>query len=333
MGCGPRVFTPGRLPCRRHLRINSPPFYVVVRPKVSPQFRHSTLARPPGSPSWRPRHHALPLKSRRDRKRGLGRMDDRSSLDPLYRQSSLDSELLPLSRDDLFVPGCPTQRDRLLTNELTGEIKLGGNCQKPSCPWCGPVAAHRRAEAMARSHPEFLMTITQAPREGWDRIRRGINKLLDRLRARHPNAEVVYVVENDPNGDDAPHIHGLVHSAPTLTGATLSEVAALTGFGPEVNLQRLPDFRRGTKAFESAASMCSRYMLKGVVYEKVGTPQAAEGLRLHLEANGGRLEHHTRGFYRGPDGEPVSVRDAVSNTRPPDRGWTVVPNRESVVIP
>jgi hypothetical protein len=116
--------------------------------------------------------------------------------------------------------------------------------------------------------------------------------------------EWVWHVEPNPAGTGH-HVHAWEHGA-FVPQARLSDLAASVGMGP---------FARISKIRSSLGA--GRYGLKGLTYGLKGVQAEDEGVS-YLRANGSRLTHQSRGFFRGPSGARLSVKAADRAARTSD---------------
>lgn len=227
------------------------------------------------------------------------------------RDSSLDTSPTCRPLDDggttPDIPCCP-KRGHENVYDLTTGVVLPKPCQMVSCPHCGPLQVLRRKNAVTYSRPEanFTLTFPGGIKRGFDSIRRGVNRFTEFLRRRGHKAQIAWVVEDDP-GDDGQHVHGVLHSAPTLTEPTVQEIAQSAGFGPQATVRQ---FRTGAHAAEEA-SIASGYLFKTVTGHPLRSQAAADGLQAFLSLNGGHAGHSTRAFFRTPDGATVTATTAT----------------------
>jgi hypothetical protein len=222
----------------------------------------------------------------------------------------------PLRKEREGYDYCPNARPSKLMHSETGEL-LPAPCQLPTCPHCGPLRLHYLADAVETSHPEVHIVLTLAP-TGFDKIKQGIKGFAQRLRRLgHEAFQYVFVRESNPR-DTGSHLHLLAHGCENLDEATVQEIADLTGFGTDVVVIPFKKkFRTGWREAEIAhRAASSKYLFKTVIYKPLRSIGAAEAMETHLIHNDGRAEHHSRMFYRDPDGKAMTATDAVRAARP-----------------
>jgi hypothetical protein len=166
-------------------------------------------------------------------------------------------------------------------------------CGANACRWCGPVNALQTARAIALAEPERSYLLTLAG-ESFGDVRGKVKRVRYRLRERYPGWSDCWHVEPNPSGDGQHHVHGLQHGTGRVDVEILRSAAVREGFGRWVGLRRV---RRADAAamygVKLAALSAAAYSLKGV----------GADLETFLEANGGRMVHASRGFWReGGDG-------------------------------
>jgi hypothetical protein len=94
----------------------------------------------------------------------------------------------------------------------------------------------------------------------------------------------------------------------------LAEAASHAGMGITDLKTNRPQFLTGTEGVAKAAR--GMYVFKWARDNPVGSPEAAEGLVQHLELNGGRLLHNTRGFFGDQTREQALWHQPISLTEP-----------------
>ncbi len=173
-----------------------------------------------------------------------------------------------------------------------------------------------KAVEMARA--ERFLTFTEAG-EDWQTIRARMNRIGGDLRQLRGCAwNVVYFVE--PNARRGQHhVHGL-QWGPFTDEERLSEVASSRGMGKRVQVEPVESVGAATGY---GMKMARRF------HPEVGPD--AEALRRYLDANGGRLIHASRGFWRDSSGRRLGgIREAISATRGTVRGrWVLLPEEEA----
>lgn len=185
-------------------------------------------------------------------------------------------------------------------SESTGAM-VPARCGAHGCSHCAPINARITAAAVALASPERFFTLTKVG-PTWRDTRRQMHAFTQALRRRGIRWQHVYSVETNPKGTGH-HLHGYQHGQ-YVPQADLSTLAESAGMGFRVDI-RQAKFGDGSYPFKAAY---------GAIYGMKATKdpnQRADVLYGFLEANGGRLEHHTRGFFRDPkSGEPLTLVEA-----------------------
>lgn len=167
-------------------------------------------------------------------------------------------------------------------NLKTGELRPLW-CGANGCRYCGWVKAARTAKALRGSEPSTFLTLTDLP-TGWAKVRETLKVLRRSLTRAGYRFEMAWVIEADQH---RPHAHALAHGN-VPTAPVLAEHATRAGLGPETDVR-------------PAEPVHSGYLMKMPL---------AQHTAPHLRANGGRLLHHTRAFFR-VEGEPATYTDLV----------------------
>lgn len=169
-------------------------------------------------------------------------------------------------------------------NLYSGELSAH-RCGANICAPCVKVKARQIIRAVGASDPEAMLTLTLAAEEFTTNQHR-MRMLRQSLQRAGYSFEWCWVVEcNDErlnywgNPFHDHHVHAVVHGG-VPDPVTLSEHAQRAGFGRRADV-RAADENAGT------------YVLKS--FRKLKSPI---DLPHRLWVNGGRLEHHTRGFIR-----------------------------------
>jgi hypothetical protein len=190
---------------------------------------------------------------------------------------------------------CPNANGLVLISQSTGNV-LPLRCRRNTCPVCVLINARRRALAIAGSRPERAILLTRAG-ESWDILRARVNRVgYDIRQLVGPEFQWVWHAEPNPSGDGQHHVHAWTHGA-YVDHAKLSEIADSRGFGEFARINRV-------KSTAGAAA----YGLKGLGYglKNVNSGEGAE----YLRANGRRLTHQSRGYFRTAEGESIPVKRA-----------------------
>lgn len=181
-------------------------------------------------------------------------------------------------------------------------------CDTNLCPDCGPWRGLRVRDAIARSGADWLITLTRAG-ECWADAHSRMRRLAEALRRRGITPCWTYVVEADQSGL---HVH-VLHRGSVGDPGVLDGLASDAGFGLITDVRPVTDVR-------SAAG----YILKAAIGDE---QRVGLALPEHLEMNGGRLLHHSRGFFRSAEGSPQTFTEAIrARGRAGGHQWGVAPS-------
>lgn len=149
------------------------------------------------------------------------------------------------------------------------------------------------ALAIGMAAPERAITYTMVG-DTWPEIRNRLKRMHYRIREAGFEYNVAWHVEVNPRGTGH-HVHGWQHGS-YVSQRVHQGFAEREGMGI-THLSRVRSVGPITYGMKAAT-----YGLKGV----------DSGAEVYLTTNGRRLVHATRGFWRGPNGEPIRhVRNAV----------------------
>jgi hypothetical protein len=161
-------------------------------------------------------------------------------------------------------------------------VRFPAGCSTWRCVWCGPQKGRRKAEIVAWAQPERFLTLTQAPPD-WQACRQKVRKLALRLREAGRAVEWAWTVEKGKQTGMI-HVHLLQH------GDYLPQRELQAMWGRRVDVRRISDVDGAARyTTKHAARRLASYTMKGA------TAQLAE----HLDLNGGRGVHLSRGYLRG----------------------------------
>lgn len=226
-----------------------------------------------------------------------------------YRRQSLALRAASESR-----PGPPCGAGLYLWCEHCQEVRAA-RCGRNRCVHCGPVNALRVAGAIALARPERIGLLTLAGRD-WQTVRRRAMRFAYRVRQRR-RWSWCYHVEPNPSADGEHHVHW-VQWGDRVPVAELRSAAEREGFGSWVGIHRI-----------KAAHAASFYGLK-LAGEAYGLKLASEpeSLTRYLDANGGRMVHASRGFWRDLGGVALpgvraAVREAAKLAGEGEHAWRV----------
>jgi hypothetical protein len=225
------------------------------------------------------------------------------SLLALYRQSSTSGEDVPGQPDDA-IRRCPNKQGFVLVNDYTGVVvpaRCGGN----RCPFCVRVNAHLVGKAISLANPERAMLLTSAGPD-WQTIRRRVNRLNEYLRREgHTKSLLAYHVEPNPSGSGDHHVHAWQHGE-YIPIRRLSHLAEKANLGQVARINAM-------KQTVGAGSQVT-YGLKGISGVAYGLKlvEAQAEADTYLTANGNRLVHAQRGFWRDEGGNRLTgIRPAM----------------------
>lgn len=195
-------------------------------------------------------------------------------------------------------PECPNPKpDVRLVNRDTGQIRMVG-CGRLKCWVCAAYLAWRRGLAISWAKPERRFDLTLVG-EDWNTVRARMKRLRFDIADSGFAVEWSWSVEANPRGTGH-HVHGHQHGD-FIPQAQLSDMAVRRGMGEVVYI----------KAAERYGS-AKGYGLKALTYGMKGATRE-ESHGVHLDLNGGRLSHHSRGFFGVPVRE--AERLAVESRR------------------
>jgi hypothetical protein len=135
---------------------------------------------------------------------------------------------------------------------------------------------------MAWAAPERFITLTLAP-ESWQPLRAKVRKLALRMRAEGYRTEWAWTVEKGKQTGMV-HVHAMQH------GDFIPQRALQSWWGHRVDVRRIHDVNGAARYTTKHASR------RLVSYTMKGT---AGDISEHLDLNGGRGVHTSRGYLRG----------------------------------
>jgi hypothetical protein len=194
---------------------------------------------------------------------------------------------------------CPKKAGWWLISESTAQMVPMG-CGASRCEVCGPAKARATAGAIGLASPDRFFTLTQVG-DSWQEVRNRVKQVRHELSRRVGPIEFCWHVEPNPKGTGH-HVHAWEHG-PFIPQKLLSEVADRQGMGRVVDVRKWkpvggPDVTYGLK-------------LAGVGYGlKMMSGDDTEAFDLYMRSNGERFVHSSRGYFRGSDGEHLSLRAA-----------------------
>lgn len=208
-------------------------------------------------------------------------------------------------------PACPEKFPALVRSALTGEW-VPARCDSLSCYSCIVPLTIRRAQALAQARPSQWLTLTAAG-DGWDAIKKRMQSWTRLLRRRHSGLEYCWQVEENPQGTGS-HVHAWVRG-PKVDVPAMQRVALDAGLGlhAEVGIAFATSLHYQVPTIE--------YAFKSILWERPDEPTDFwPGALTYLSLNNGRLTHHSRAFYLGAGGQPLSATAAERDLAAARRG-------------
>jgi len=187
-----------------------------------------------------------------------------------------------------------------MLNLTTGQ-HFPARCKANFCPWCGPKNADLLAGAIAQAKPERAILLTDVG-DDWQTVRGRMKVLSYRLRRRR-SLNWCWHVEPNPKGTGQ-HIHAWQYGD-FYPQRMLSATAGSVGMGRVVYINR--------NRSKAGTPLGYGMKLAGMPYG-LKMAQAAVTLDTYLEANGNRLVHATRGFWRDEDGQALDGQREAMRT-------------------
>lgn len=158
---------------------------------------------------------------------------------------------------------------------------------------------------LAWAQPQRFLTLTNAP-EDWQKLRQKLRHLTVKLRADGYPTQMAWTVERGSK-TGMRHVHALQH------GAYVPQRLLQDRWGAITHIEAIKGSRAAAGYAMKEAMRVSGYAVKGAV---------TDHLR-HLELNGGRGCHYTRGYLHGR-----RLRDVEKMLNPSQEGltWVLVAN-------
>jgi hypothetical protein len=183
-------------------------------------------------------------------------------------------------------------------NLTTGE-RFPLRCKANFCSWCGPINAALIAQAQGMAAPERSVRFSLVP-DDWQTARLIIKQVREALADGGKRNEFAYSIERNPKGTGC-HLH-MVQHGDYLDQKWLQEVCQRNGLGiPYINRLRTAN----GPAYGLKRAGAAWYSMKA-------TQERADLYGDFLKINGGRLSHHTRGYYRDEDGRTLTQGQAIA---------------------
>jgi hypothetical protein len=172
-----------------------------------------------------------------------------------------------------------------MVSQSTGQT-FPARCGAHFCGYCGPINARLVGLAIGLASPERAIRFSLVG-ESWQ-VRRHRMKMLTRsLRRDGFTVEVGWHVEPNPKGTGH-HAHAWQHGD-YIPQDHLQERCQSVGMGIPYIEKMKQDVGEGKSV---------GYGLKGVTYGLKSMQESGESMAVYLEANGHRLVHATRNFWR-----------------------------------
>lgn len=161
------------------------------------------------------------------------------------------------------------------------DLWFPATCRAWACEVCGRYKAKQKAAIMAWAKPERFVTLTQAP-DDWQALRKKVRVLKATLCAAGYRTEWAWTVEKGKK-TGMKHVHALQH------GDYVPQRVLQKRWGAIAHISRVKETDNAVLYTLKEAQRVSGYVTKG----------AAENLGQHLELNGGRGCHLSRGYLHG----------------------------------
>lgn len=165
-----------------------------------------------------------------------------------------------------------------------------------------------RARVLSWAKPERFVTLTNAP-DDWQRLRQKVRKLALNLRADGYSCEWAWTVEQGAK-TGMRHVHLLQH------GNFVPQATLQDRWGAITHITAIRGARRATGYAMKEATRVAAYALK----------ESRADFLAHLDRNGGRPCHHSRGYLHGKRTRDV---EAILRGANGDLHWFLVDCTES----
>lgn len=200
------------------------------------------------------------------------------------------------SVDDGPPPRCERVRFKWV-NIRTGETSPG-RCGASFCEQCGPYEAKVRARIISdggRTGPPQRYFVHSLPPEQWNmewaRLRQKMRDYKRIMHKRHGEYEQAWTVERGKK-------RGMLHVNVLQKGTYIDQDEAQRTWGGIVH----------AKAIKGARGVSSYALKEALTVTGYSLKEAGESLAAHLDLNGGRLVHLSRGYLGGDTMADVRAR-------------------------
>jgi hypothetical protein len=174
------------------------------------------------------------------------------------------------------------------------DLRFPAMCKTWRCEYCGSRKARQKAAILAWARPERFITLTQAP-DDWSALRKKVRVLKHELLGAGLRFEVAWTVEEGKE-TGMRHVHLLQH------GDYVPQAQLQDRWGRIADVRAIRGARKAVDYAMKEAVQVSGYAMKG-----------AADLDAHLDRNGGRGCHLSRGYLRGET--QASVLDLLQRER------------------
>jgi hypothetical protein len=172
------------------------------------------------------------------------------------------------------------------------------------------ATAPKVSMAIAATRPEAMLTITALP-DGFGAVQKAMNRTVEILRDMGELVDWFWVIEANPRGTGT-HAHAFAHRVPDPERLQAAATRARLG---HVHVSRTEKHTR-----------TRQYLFTEVLRHPIGSPASQAAYRRHLDLNGGRAFHATRGFwFDASTGEKFpGIKAAIANVASTDEDWIFV---------
>ena len=200
---------------------------------------------------------------------------------------------------DELPPGICPKKPYWLTSIEHPELRFPASCDAYGCLCCGPRKAEQVAALMTwairQAGRARFLTFTLAPAD-WQTRRQKIRDVRRWALDQGYEWEIGWATERGSQTGMV-HVHGIQHGAQKIPRAALQE-----RWGAIVDVRAVKTPKAGVYAVKDALRVAG-YAVKNATADH-------EGLLAHLELNGGRAAHWSRGFLHG-----LTKREALAEAR------------------